>query len=104
MFGRREAAVPEQDALVGSLPAGPVAAHDLAELRVQPLGGQPARVDVRAQRPQRAGVGLAPVVDHDLLHRVGQVELDRADGSVGNDQRPRADPGRAQERLGGPQP
>ena len=51
--------------------------------------------------PRRA---LAPVVDDDLRHDVGQRQLHRAHRAVGNDQRPRRDPARLEQRRRRAQP
>ena len=57
------------------------------------LFGQLPCVDVRAQRAERQALpALAPVVDDDLVHDVGQRELDRAHRAVGDDQRAVLDP------------
>src|SRR5262249_13160949 len=95
-----EPAVPEQDRLRRRLAAGPGAGDDLAELGVQGLLGQAARLDVRPQRAERPGAALAPVVDHQLVHDVRDAELDGAHRPVRHHQRAGRDPLGAQERLG----
>ena len=59
---------------------------------------------MRAQRPERPGVGLPPVVDDDLVHDLEQPELDRADGPVWHHERAALDPFGLQQRrrLGQP--
>ena len=44
-----------------------------------------AGVDVCAQGAQRAGLGLAPVVHHHLVHDVGERQLHRTHRAVGDD-------------------
>ena len=58
-----------------------------------------AGLDVGAQRAERPRRALAPVVDHQLVHDVGQRQLDRAHRAVGHDQRAGLDPLGAQQRL-----
>ena len=81
-----------QNRMVSSLvlAAGLEAGDDLAQLGVQRRLGQLAGVDVRAQRPERTALALAPVVDDDLRHDVGERQLDRAHRAVGHDERARA--------------
>ena len=73
---------------------------DLAELGVQRLLGELARLDVGAQRAERPAAALAPVVDDELVHDVGQRELDGAHRAVGHHQRAGLDPLGPQQRLG----
>src|SRR5262249_41135257 len=68
-----EAAVPEQDPLVGTLSLALGAAHDLADLRVDVVLLQAAVLDQRMERAAEAA--LRPVVDHDLVHREGQLRI-----------------------------
>ncbi len=81
-----------QNRMVSSLAlaAGLEAGDDLAQLGVQRRLGQLAGVDVRPQRAERPALALAPVVDDDLGHDVGERELDRAHRAVGHDEAPRA--------------
>ena len=79
---------------------GLAAGHDLPELGVQRLLRQLARLDMGAQRAERAAAALAPVVDDELVHDVRERELDRAHRPVGHDQRAGLDPLGAQQRLG----
>jgi hypothetical protein len=102
--GDAQAAMPQQDGLVVALPSGPLAGHDLSELGVQIAFVQAARVDMLAERSERQSLAaLAPIVDHHLVHDVGERELDRAHGAVGHNQRARLDPGGHQHRLRGRQ-
>src|SRR5262249_51499899 len=68
----RQPAVPEQDRLVVPLTAGLPSGDDLAQLAVTRGLGQLAGVDVGAERAEAPTPDLAPVVDHDLVHHVGQ--------------------------------
>ena len=61
--------------------------------------GELARLDVGAQRAERPAAALAPVVDDELVHDVGQRELDGAHRAVRDHQRARLDPLRPQQRL-----
>ena len=60
---------------------------------------QPAGLDMGAQRAELAALALAPVVDHHLLHDVGQRQLHRAHRAVGHDQRAGLDPFGLEQRL-----
>src|SRR3546814_7737044 len=82
--GEREAAVPEQDGLVVALAARLLSRDDLRELAVQSRLRELARLDMGAQRAELAALALAPVVDHQLVHRVCQRQLHRAHGAVGH--------------------
>src|SRR5206468_6075094 len=73
-----QAAMPEEDSLVVRLAARFVAGDDLSELGVEVVLVEPSAVDVRAQRAEAARPRLTPVVDDDLVHHVGQRNLDRA--------------------------
>ncbi len=96
---RRETAMPEQDPLLVGFASGTLADDDLRQLPVQrPLGEAPL-VDMRAKRAELPGSALAPVVDHHLVHHVGERQLDRAHRSVGDDERAGLDPARPEERL-----
>ena len=80
---------------------GPAAAgHDLAELGVQRLARQHARVHVRAQRAEPARRGTGPSRRRRPCRRCRQRELDGAHRPVGHDERAAADPLGAQQRLG----
>jgi len=92
--------MPEEDPLVVRLASGPVTDDDLTELRVQVPRMKPTGVDVLPQRAERAGPRLAPVVDDDLVHHVGERQLDGAHGSVRDHETARLDPLRPQQRLG----
>src|SRR5437773_1230709 len=67
-----EAAVPKEDGLVVALAPGLEAADDLAELGVQRLAGELSGIDVLAERSERAGADLAPIVDDQLIHNVSE--------------------------------
>src|SRR4051794_35032575 len=95
-----EAPMPEEDSLVVRLAAGLGANDDLTELGVEVVLVEPPAIDVCAQRAELPGPRLAPVVDDDLVHDVGQRELDRAHRPVRNDKAARLDPAREQLRLG----
>src|SRR5438094_7826040 len=94
-----EPAMPEQDLLVIRLAAGTVADDDLAELRMERIFVEPAAVDVRAQRAERSGTALPPVVDDDLVHHFGERELDGTHRSVRDHEATGLDPPRLQMRL-----
>ena len=96
---QRQAAMPEQDGFVVALAAGLQAGDDLAELGMQGFLAELAGFDVGAQRAELAGLALAPVVDHDLAHDVGQRQFYRAHRAVGDDQRAGLDPRGLQQRL-----
>src|SRR3546814_20969436 len=66
----REAAVPEQDGLVGALAARLLPGHDLAELAVQRRLRQLSRLALGAPRTPLAALALAPVVDPPPRHPV----------------------------------
>ena len=89
---QRQAAMPEQDGFVVALATRLAADDDLAQLGVERRGRQLAGVDMRAQAAELSALALAPVVDHDLVHDVGQRQFDGAHRAVGNDQRARLDP------------
>ena len=95
----RQAAVPEQDGLVVALAAGLHAGDDLAELGMQRLLAQLAGLDMGAQRAELAALALAPIVDHDLGHDVGQRQLHRAHRAVGHDEGAGLDPFGLEQRL-----
>ncbi len=95
-----QAAVPEQDGFVVALAARLQAGDDLAELGVQRLFAELAGFDVGAQRAELAALALAPIVDHQLGHDVGERQLHRAHGAVGHDERAVLDPVGLEQRLG----
>ena len=76
------------------------AGDDLAHFGVQGRLRQLARLDMRAQAAELAALALAPIVDDELGHDVGQRQLDRAHGAVGHHQRAGLDPGGLQQRCG----
>jgi histidine ammonia-lyase len=55
---------------------------------------------VRAQRAELSGTALPPVIDDDLVHHIGERELDSAHRSVRDDEAARFDPTRLEVRLG----
>src|SRR3954452_20501601 len=93
-------AMPEQDPLVIRLAAGTLADDDLAELRMERVFFEPAAIDVRAQRAERSRTALPPVVDDDLVHHIGERDLDRTHRSVRDDEAAGLDPPRLEVRLG----
>ena len=97
--GQGQAAVPEQDGLPVVFPARPQSRDDLAKLGVQGGRGQLSRLDVGAQCAEPAGGALAPVVDDDLGHDVGEGQFHGAHRAVGDHQGPGLDPLGAQQRL-----
>ena len=84
--------MPKEVRLVLALTSGLPADNNLGQLGMQRLLRELAGLDMRAQRTELAGAALAPIVHHDLGHDVGEVELDRAHGAVGHDERARLDP------------
>ena len=79
---------------------GFVPGDDLAQLGVQRRS--PTACPRRRARAARrtARLALAPVVDDELVHDVGERELDRAHRAVGHDERAALDPLRPQQRRG----
>src|SRR5882757_65620 len=89
---KRQAAVPEQDGFVLSLAPGFLPGDDLAHLAVQRRLRELGRLHVRAQRAELAGFALTPIVDDDLVHDIGERELDRAHRAIGYDEGACLDP------------
>src|SRR5919199_768573 len=87
-----QAAVPEQDGLVVALPPGPEPRHDLPHLGVERALAELAGLDMGAQRPETAGLALAPIVHDELGHDVRERQLHGAHGAVGHDEGARFDP------------
>ena len=97
-IGQRQAAVPEQVGFGIALPSRLQAGHDLPEFRMQGLFRELAGLDMRTQAAELAALALAPIIDHELCHDVGQRQLDGAHGAVGHHERTRLDPGGLQKR------
>ena len=66
---------------------GFAAGDDFAQLRMERRRRQLACIDVRAEAAELTGPALAPVVDDDLVHDVGERKLDGAHRAVGYDER-----------------
>src|SRR5258706_6596060 len=96
---QRKPAVPKEVRLVNPLTAGLQAGDDLAKLGMKRGFRELARFDVRAQAAERSRLALSPVVDDDLVHDVGQRQLDRTHRAIGDDQRTALDPRRLEERC-----
>ena len=97
--------MPEKNGLVIAFTAGTKARHDLPELGVQILLGELVRLHMGPQRAVgKPLAALPPVVHHDLVHDVGERELHRAHGAVGNHEGALLYPFRLQHGTGGGQP
>src|SRR4051794_13812614 len=96
--GEAEAAMPEEDRLVLAHAPRLGAADDLAELTMQRRLGELPRLDMGAQGSEHAALALSPIVDDQLVHDVGQRQLDRAHRAVRDDETALLDPFGLQER------
>ena len=65
----------------------------ISEFAMYVFARDAAAVDMPPQAAERTDQALTPVVDHDLVHDIGNVVLDRAHRAIGYDQRARPDPG-----------
>src|SRR5882757_7331410 len=90
--------MPEEDRLIVARATRLLAADDLAELAMQRRLGELPRLDMGAQGPEHPTLALAPIVDDELVHDVGERELDRAHRTVGHDEGALLDPLGLQER------
>jgi hypothetical protein len=63
-------------------------------------GRSPTTIWQSSQRAELPGTALPPVVDDDLVHHIGERELDSTHRSVGDDEAAGLDPTRLEVRLG----
>ncbi len=82
--------MPEEDGLVVGFASWLATCDDLAQLGMESTLGQLPCIDVGAQRSEYSTLALAPIIDHDLIHHVGQRKLHRAHCAVRHDERARA--------------
>src|SRR5579883_1914861 len=90
--------MPQQIGLRLALPTRPQSGNDLPELRMERRFGQLAGLYMGAQAAELAALALAPIVNDELDHDVGQRQLDGAHRPVRHDKGARLDPRRLQER------
>src|SRR5271169_4212335 len=73
--GKRKSAMPEQVGLGVVLPPRLETGDDLTKFRVQRLLRQLSGLDMGAQAAELAALALAPVVDNQFCHDVGERQL-----------------------------
>lgn len=93
-ISEREAAMPEEVGLLLALPAGFQAGNDLAEFGVERFCRKLADFGMGTQTAELAALALAPLIDDELVHDVGQREFDSAHRAVRNDESAVFDPAR----------